>query len=160
VLGLVDCFFKPGQTIASYRELEEGREPEDTEGTVEFYDYPLAVLIDRDTASMSEVLAAAIRQHERGILVGETTSGKGVGQRVFPIGSEAELNLVTTEYYFPGTRDSWHQKGIEPDIPIIISEELRVRVQEELGNPLIDLDNQLSFDEVLREAFQALGDSQ
>src|SRR5207244_2182486 len=98
----IDCFLKPGQTVMSYLDLAQGAKPQDVDATVEYHDLPLAVLVDKETASMGEILAAAIQTHKRGLLVGQQTWGKGVGQTGRPIGDEGMLWLVERIYYYPG----------------------------------------------------------
>jgi len=79
---------------------------------------PLVVLIDHDSASASEILAGAIRDHRRGTVVGETSYGKGSVQGIFPLASaELGVRLTTAKWYTPnGTAISGH--GVTPDIPV------------------------------------------
>lgn len=153
--GLVDLFFKPGQTVMSYQ-AAGGAEPVDVEATVEYEDFPVAVLIDRDTASMAESLAAAFKTHERGMLFGETTTGKGVGQTVYRVLQEGRLHLVERTYFYPGARESWNGTGIEPDVAVPIDDETRTRLIPYLDSTLIHLREQESLDPVLRKAIDWL----
>lgn len=159
-VGLVDCFFKPGELIASYRDLRTAAEPIDLEATVEYYGQPLILLIDRYSASMSEVFAAAVKQQGRGLLIGERTFGKAVGQKIYPIGDEGELALAQDIFYYPGTRDSWNGEGIDPDLTIEVSDEMQAKISEVLRTPVIDLEAQLALDPVLRQGFRALEERQ
>ncbi len=94
--------------------------------TIEDYDYrahavgtwnvPLVVLIDRDSASASEIFAAAIRDQRRGTLVGEATFGKGSVQGIFPLQTlRAGLRLTTARFYAPSGRPIG-RSGIGPDV--------------------------------------------
>jgi carboxyl-terminal processing protease len=67
-------------------------------------DLPLVVLIDSASASASEIVAGAIQDHDRGLLVGETTFGKGLVQRVIPLRSGGALAVTTAKYYTPTGR--------------------------------------------------------
>jgi carboxyl-terminal processing protease len=62
---------------------------------------PLTVLVDENSASASEIFAAAIRDHERGTIVGQTTYGKGSVQGIFPLSSSGGVRLTTAKFYSP-----------------------------------------------------------
>jgi carboxyl-terminal processing protease len=83
-------------------------------------DYPLAILVNHSSASASEIVAGALRDHHRAILVGEKTFGKASVQTLQPvrIGDEvAGLKLTTAHYYTPNGQ-LIHGKGIEPDLDV------------------------------------------
>ena len=68
-------------------------------------DWPLALLVDRGSASASEILAGALQDHDRGILVGDTTFGKGVAQQIYPLrGSLGAVQLTVSHYLTPSGR--------------------------------------------------------
>ncbi len=67
-------------------------------------DYPLVVLVNRNTASAAEILAGAIQDHDRGLIVGETTFGKGLVQTVYPLSENTGLALTTAWFYTPSGR--------------------------------------------------------
>ncbi len=153
--GLVDVFFKPGQTVMSYQD-DDGAEPVDVDATVEYNDLPTAVLIDRDTASMAETMAAAFKTHARGLLFGETTTGKGVGQTVYRILDEGRLHLVERTYFYPGRRESWNDAGIVPDVDVPIDDQTRSRLLPYLDSTLLHISEQKPLDPVLRKAIEWL----
>jgi len=88
----------------------QGRSPADkteysTRGKAVFGDnLPLVVLVDGATASASEIVSGAIQDWDRGLIVGNTTYGKGLVQRVFEVNSEVALKLTTAKYYIPSGR--------------------------------------------------------
>jgi carboxyl-terminal processing protease len=82
-------------------------------GTLE--DVPLAVLVNAGSASASEIVAGALRDHERARLVGERTYGKGSVQSVVPLGGGNAIKLTTSLYMTPSGR-SINGTGIEPDV--------------------------------------------
>jgi carboxyl-terminal processing protease len=76
---------------------------------------PLVVLIDGDSASASEIFAAAIKDHKRGRVIGEKSYGKGTVQGIFPLGyGGTGVRLTTALFYAPSGRKISHQ-GVEPD---------------------------------------------
>ncbi len=66
--------------------------------------FPLVVLVDRQSASASEIVAGAIQDHDRGLIVGEQTFGKGLVQRIFPLVNSGGLILTIAHYYTPSGR--------------------------------------------------------
>ncbi len=154
-MGVTDCFFKPGQPIVTYRELPHGAIRSE-DASLEYYDTPLVLLVDKRSASMSEVFAAAVSVHKRGWIIGEDTFGKAVGQRCQAVGPEGQLCLVHTRYYYPGTDISWDGKGIAPDIRVKVPEHEREALDAMTSTYLFDMDRQLKSDAALREGLRVL----
>jgi carboxyl-terminal processing protease len=100
---------------------------------------PVVVLVDRSTASASEVLAGALQDHGRALIVGERTFGKGSVQSVLNLRNGAGVRLTTSRYYTPAGR-SIQAEGIQPDVEIV-----PVKVLEEDGayNREADLERHL-----------------
>ena len=94
---------------------------------------PVVVLVDSGTASASEIVAGALQDHHRALVVGERSFGKGSVQSVFRMGSDRALKLTTELYYLPSGR-SVQAGGIDPDISVPqLSDEgrtSRLRVRE------------------------------
>ena len=77
--------------------------------------YPLAILINHGSASAAEIIAAALQDLNRAIVVGTTSFGKGSVQTILPLSTGSAMRLTTAKYYTPGKR-TIHEHGVEPDI--------------------------------------------
>ncbi len=110
-------FLQPGQLVVS----TEGRVPSQTKlyrvpGSVKPRPrYPVAVLINNGSASGSEIVAGALKDYNRAILVGETTFGKGSVQSVIQLQDNSALRLTTAKYYTP-SKQVIHEVGVAPTI--------------------------------------------
>lgn len=80
-------------------------------------DVPLIVLIDAGSASASEIVAGALQDHRRAVIMGQRSFGKGSVQTLLPLGRDAALKLTTARYYTPAGH-SVQEGGIEPDITV------------------------------------------
>ena len=80
-------------------------------------DVPMIVLIDAGSASASEIVAGALQDHRRALIMGERSFGKGSVQTLLPLGRDAALKLTTARYYTPSDH-SVQEGGIEPDIAV------------------------------------------
>ena len=103
-VGVADKFLRKGQLIVSHH----GRSSPEKRYVATHGDggkeYPLVVLVNRGTASAAEIVAGAIQDHDRGLIVGETTFGKGLVQTVYPLDENTGLALTTAKYYTPSGR--------------------------------------------------------
>ena len=103
-VGVADKFLRKGQLIVSHH----GRASSEKRYVATHGDggkeYPLVVLVNRGTASAAEILAGAIQDHDRGLIAGETTFGKGLVQTVYPLDENTGLALTTAKYYTPSGR--------------------------------------------------------
>jgi carboxyl-terminal processing protease len=78
---------------------------------------PMIVLVNEGSASASEIVAGAMQDHKRALIVGVKSFGKGSGQTILPLGDETALRLTTARYYTPSGR-SIHEHGIDPDVVV------------------------------------------
>ncbi|KAB2312618.1 S41 family peptidase [Betaproteobacteria bacterium SCN2] len=78
---------------------------------------PMVVLVNGGSASASEIVAGALQDHKRAVIMGTQTFGKGSVQTILPLGNETAIKLTTARYYTPAGR-SIQAKGIEPDIKV------------------------------------------
>jgi carboxyl-terminal processing protease len=79
------------------------------------FDLPMVVLVNKNSASASEIVAGALQDNDRAIVVGEETFGKGVGQTVLPLTNGGQLTLLSFEWLTPD-RQSINQQGVVPDV--------------------------------------------
>ena len=101
---LLSLFLQPGQKVVS---LEGKSVPETvyrTQSPPRYADLPLVVLMNGGTASAAEIIAAALQEHDRAWLVGQTTFGKGVAENVLPLSDGSALVLTTARYLTPQGR--------------------------------------------------------
>jgi carboxyl-terminal processing protease len=92
---------------------------------------PLAVLVNGDSASASEVMAGALQDYGAAVIIGQKTFGKGIVQRTYMY-SDGSAFKLTTEKYLTGGGQDIHGKGIEPDIVVDDEEEQLNRAIKEL----------------------------
>jgi len=107
-------------------------------------DVPMAVLVNGQSASASEVFSGALKAYDKAELVGTKTFGKGIVQTLFPLDQGTAIKMTVAHYYTPSGLDL-HGKGLEPDVEVELNEELKTKIKIEPEE-----DNQL------QEAIKAL----
>ena len=104
-VSIAELFLDPGDTIAVMR--GRGRSPVTAhvaQTRQAWPDLPLVLLVNRQTASSAEVIAAALQDHDRAAIVGEPTYGKGVIQTTFPLRDDVAVKFTTARWYAPSGR--------------------------------------------------------
>ena len=104
-VAVADLFLDPGQAIVSTR----GRAPGATRQLVDrqpqrYATLPIVVLVNGATASAAEIVAGALQDHDRALIVGTTSYGKGLVQSVFPLSNQVSLKMTTSKWYTPAGR--------------------------------------------------------
>lgn len=135
---IIDVRNNPGGLLTSVCDILEDILPEglivyteDKNGEREEYtcdgenelDIPLAVLVNGNSASASEIFAGAIQDYSKGTIVGTTTFGKGIVQSLIPFNDGSAIKTTTAKYYTPSGK-CIHGTGIQPDVEVELSEGL------------------------------------
>jgi carboxyl-terminal processing protease len=124
-------------------------------GRVHLTDFPMVVLVNGGTASASEIVAGALQDHRRAVLVGDTTYGKGSVQSLVPLASDKRIALrLTIAYYYTPSGRLIHDKGLDPDIPIEVGPEEWRKVQVRRAH----LENPQAFSDQERKEYAEVRD--
>ena len=111
-----------------YTEDKYGNREEEWADGENSFDYPLAVLVNENSASASEIFAGAVKDYQVGTLVGTTTYGKGIVQETRQLEDGSAVKLTTAKYYTPNGNNI-HEVGIQPDVVSELSEEAREQAE-------------------------------
>ena len=117
--------FLPPKTMVVYtegRDASQRREYETAKNDKQRPNFPMVLLVNSGSASGSEIVAGALKDLNRAILVGETTFGKGSVQSVIELPDGSALRLTTAKYYTP-SKQVIHEKGITPNIKASLSQD-------------------------------------
>ena len=117
---------------------------------------PMVVLVDEGSASASEIVAGALQDHKRAVLVGNKTFGKGSVQTILPLDQDSALRLTTAKYYTPSGR-SIQAKGIEPDV--VVDRVVRVAKAEGGSGPDLSLREENLQGHIINEQQKVLSDA-
>lgn len=120
-----------------YTEDKYGNREEETCDGKHQLDMPLAVLVNENSASASEIFAGAVQDHEVGTIVGTTTYGKGVVQELRQLSDGSAVKLTVSNYYTPNG-NSINKVGIKPDVEVKLASELlnKAEITHEEDNQL------------------------
>ena len=110
-----------------YTEDKEGNRTEYKADGKNAFDKPLAVLVNGNSASASEIFAGAVKDYKIGTLVGTTTFGKGIVQRIINLSDGTAVKLTVAKYFTPNGNDI-HKVGIAPDVEEELEEKLKQKV--------------------------------
>ena len=135
-INITDFFLNDGEIVSTKgRKISETRKFFAREGD-EIKGKPIVVLINNGSASASEILAGALKDHKRAVILGENSYGKGSVQSIIPLGNGGGMRLTISKYYLPSGK-SISEVGVTPDILV-----------EEIGDDFkinSEKDNQLNY---------------
>ena len=106
---------------------------------------PIIVLINEGSASASEIVAGALQDHKRAIVIGSQSYGKGSVQTIFPLNDSSAIRMTTALYYTP-SGDSIHEVGISPDIEVESTWDLENETDNQLEYALNLLSEEIKID--------------
>ena len=134
-VGVSDLFLDEGLIVYTEGRVKGSKLKFNAKPSEMFKDIPIIVLVNGGSASASEIVAGALQDHRRAIIMGERTFGKGSVQTILPMNDETALKLTTARYYTPSGR-SIQASGIEPDM-IVKNIKFDVKQNNNMGNGLI-----------------------
>lgn len=128
-------FLPPNTKVASTEGRAPGREYRTVSRALAQRKYPVAVLVNYASASGSEIVAGALKDLNRAIIIGETTFGKGSVQSVIALPDGSAMRLTTNKYFTP-SKQVIHEHGVSPNIRSVLSRDqelelLRIRREQE-----------------------------
>lgn len=108
-------FIDDGMVVSTIGRNKDQKEIKYAKKGMAYKDFPVAILVNSSTASAAEIVAGALQDHHRAIVMGQSTFGKGSVQTVIDLGQDLGLKLTIARYYTPSGR-SIQEKGVQPDI--------------------------------------------
>lgn len=115
-----------GKTLIVYTADKNGKGDVFTASDGHELKMPIAILVNGDSASASEVFTGALKDYDWATVVGTTSYGKGIVQNLIPLGDGSAIKITTAHYYTPSGFDL-HGKGIEPDVKVELDEKLKTQ---------------------------------
>ncbi len=142
-----DLFLSKGLIVYTEGRIKDSQLRFNAKPVDDIPDTPLVVLVNEGSASASEIVAGALQDHKRAVIVGQRTFGKGSVQTILPISNETAVKMTTARYFTPSGR-SIQASGIEPDVVI---DRVAVKKLEDDGTGIIkeaNLSGHLENDQV------------
>ena len=122
MVSIADTLLPKGNILTIKSEKSGMYESYDSDDS--FIDVPVCVIVNKNSASASEVLAGALKDHKRAVLVGEKTFGKGVVQSMVDFDDGSAFKVTVSKYYTP-SGECIDKKGITPDVEVSLDEEFK-----------------------------------
>lgn len=143
-VSVSNAFLNKGEIVSTRgRDKKEGKKFRASSKTLVDPKLPMIVLINSGSASASEIVAGALKDHKRAIIMGTRSFGKGSVQTIMPLGANVGMRITTARYYTPSGK-SIQGKGITPNIVV---EQAKIETIEDIGAHEDDLRGALSSGE-------------
>ncbi|MDR1523063.1 MAG: S41 family peptidase [Endomicrobium sp.] len=164
-LEIVSMFVSERRLVLTTKgKIEETKTEYFTNGGGLFFDLPVVILINRGSASASEIVSGVMQDFKRALIVGSNTFGKGSMQTIFPLSDGTALRLTTAKYYLPSGRpiersnEKTAKNGITPDIDVNVTREEEIKLYAH-GDMLFEKDKELKNeveDKALNKALEII----
>ena len=135
-VGVADLFLESGMIVYTEGRVKDSKLKFTAKPMDALNGAPMVVLVNEGSASASEIVAGALQDHKRAVIMGQKTFGKGSVQTILPMANDAALKLTTARYYTPSGR-SIQASGIVPDIVI---KPVRIEDVDDAGDVVTESD--------------------
>ncbi len=152
-VGVSDAFLNDGKIVYTEGRVADAKMEYNARSGDEINNAPIVVLVNQGSASASEIVAGALQDHKRALILGQKTFGKGSVQTVLPLDEKTALKLTTARYFTPNGR-SIQAEGIHPDIEI---QPLKLAEDEDEGEKIAPL-SEKDFEKHLSNPTQEEGE--
>lgn len=116
-VGVSEQFLESDKLVVSIKGRDGRKDEYRARLQSDHYEYPMIILVNQGSASASEIVAAAMQDWGKAVIIGKTTFGKGSVQTILPLSDGSGLRLTTAKYYTP-RGESIHNVGVKPDIEV------------------------------------------
>ena len=134
-IAVTDSFLNSGEIVYTDGRVPDSKQEFNAKPRDLLEGAPLIVLVNGGSASASEIVAGALQDHHRAVILGSKTFGKGSVQTVMPLNDRSAIRLTTALYYTP-SGDSIHKIGITPDIEVLRSKDTDNEIDNQLDYAL------------------------